>query len=161
MSSVGGPFCLYRLFDADGDLLYVGATKKLQARMAAHRRSQTWWEDVDEAATRVEWHASPQDAAAAEQAAIREERPAWNRSGRNSPAIRYSPRSHSVRDKPIPAESAKALKEWAEKVASSIQNRNAAIIHALENGATVPEIVELTGLSRGRIYQIKDEMAAR
>lgn len=58
----------------------------------------------------------------------------------------------------ISEENAATLKTWAESVKGSIEGRNAAIVHALENGATVPEIVELTGLSRGRIYQIKDEM---
>lgn len=53
------------------------------------------------------------------------------------------------------------LRDWSENVKGSIEGRNKAIVQALEIGATVPEIVALTGLTRGRIYQIKAEAEKR
>lgn len=57
----------------------------------------------------------------------------------------------------IADENAAILKDWADNVKTSIANRNNAIRQALKLGATVDEIVKLTGLTRARIYQIKDE----
>jgi hypothetical protein len=56
----------------------------------------------------------------------------------------------------ISDENAAILKDWADNVKTSIQNRDKAIRHALKLGATVAEIVKLTGLTRARIYQIRD-----
>lgn len=56
----------------------------------------------------------------------------------------------------ISDENATILKDWADNVKTSIQGRNDAIRHALQLGAKVSEIVALTGLTRARIYQIKD-----
>lgn len=38
---------LYRLFNSADELLYVGITKDLLSRLAAHRDWQPWWSDVD------------------------------------------------------------------------------------------------------------------
>lgn len=56
----------------------------------------------------------------------------------------------------ITDENAATLKDWADNVKTSIKNRDKAIVHALKLGATVAEIVNLTGLTRARIYQIKE-----
>jgi hypothetical protein len=54
----------------------------------------------------------------------------------------------------ITDDDAATLKDWTDNVKGSIEGRNKAIIHAIRLGATVPEIVKITGLTRGRIYQI-------
>jgi DNA-directed RNA polymerase specialized sigma subunit len=59
----------------------------------------------------------------------------------------------------ITDENATILKDWAENVKESLDQRNKAIVHALKLGATVAEIVKLTGLTRARIYQIKKPFA--
>jgi hypothetical protein len=56
----------------------------------------------------------------------------------------------------ISEENAAILKDWADNARTSVDERNKAIIHALKLGATVAEVVKLTGLTRARIYQIKD-----
>lgn len=57
----------------------------------------------------------------------------------------------------ISDENAATLKDWADSISAGIVGRNAAIKQLLGDGATVAEIVTITGLSRARIYQIKDE----
>lgn len=58
------PWSVYRLFAADGSLLYVGSTNDLERRLAEHRRKQSWgdqiatwtedWPHMREAAYRIE-----------------------------------------------------------------------------------------------------------
>lgn len=56
----------------------------------------------------------------------------------------------------ISDENAAAIKDAADNMKIDISNRNTAIRHALKHGATVGEVVRLTGLTRARIYQIRD-----
>ena len=37
---------LYRLYDDDGELLYVGITDSPGTRMAQHKAQKAWWGDV-------------------------------------------------------------------------------------------------------------------
>lgn len=55
------------------------------------------------------------------------------------------------------------LADWAESVRDAeaaakhnAKGRDKAIRKAIEQGVTVPRIVKATGLTRGRIYQIRD-----
>ncbi|MFJ6348634.1 DUF6907 domain-containing protein [Streptomyces sp. NPDC092046] len=71
---------LYRLYDADDRLLYIGITKNLEQRWTGHRHSATsskWWPDVVRKV--IEWHPSQEAADAAETAAIETEEPLHNR----------------------------------------------------------------------------------
>lgn len=73
------PTTLYRFFDADGQLLYVGITDRRRARWHEHATTKTWW-DTAAAATLVHFD-SREEAERAETEAIRTEAPRWNRSG--------------------------------------------------------------------------------
>jgi predicted GIY-YIG superfamily endonuclease len=70
---------LYRFYDADDALLYVGITVDPEARWADHERLKPWWPDV--ARETVDWHETRTLALAAELAAIRAERPRYNVNG--------------------------------------------------------------------------------
>lgn len=67
---------LYRFFDADDRLLYVGITGRSVARWAEHSKSKPWWPQV--VRTTVEHHADRAAALEAERAAIKVERPEHN-----------------------------------------------------------------------------------
>jgi hypothetical protein len=71
------PTGLYRLFDRDGEPVYFGIGVDPVQRMKAHRR-RSWWPEVDESRTLVEWFDNREAAEAAELAAIRAERPRHN-----------------------------------------------------------------------------------
>lgn len=77
---------LYRFFDADGRLLYVGITYRMPDRMSSHRRTKPW--DEVKSIT-VERYPDRASAAAAEVKAIREEKPLWNvvHAGPNRPEL--------------------------------------------------------------------------
>lgn len=67
---------LYRLFDTDGSLLYVGITNDPEVRWKAHSYKKPWWPEVVEKA--VLWFDDRMAAATAEARAIRLETPRWN-----------------------------------------------------------------------------------
>lgn len=67
---------LYRMFHADGDLLYVGLTKNPAARFKQHADSKDWWTTV--AQITVEHFSTREELAIAEVAAIRNEHPRHN-----------------------------------------------------------------------------------
>lgn len=68
---------LYRLFDTEGRLLYVGIAFNPDSRWAGHSASKSWWPDVAE--KRIEWHETRSAAVAAERAAIAAELPLYNK----------------------------------------------------------------------------------
>lgn len=70
------PTSLYRLFDAEGSLLYVGITVHFLQRVQQHSVGQTWWEEV--ARIEVEHFADRLAAGAAEIHAINTESPRYN-----------------------------------------------------------------------------------
>ena len=67
---------LYRYFDAEGRLLYVGISFSAIARAAQHREDKGWWQDV--ARMHVEHLPTRSDAVNAERHAIRTEQPLHN-----------------------------------------------------------------------------------
>lgn len=73
------PTALYRFFDADGALLYVGITADLEQRWTKHQSEKPWWPDVAEKT--VAWHDDRPSALAAELEAIKTEAPRYNVAG--------------------------------------------------------------------------------
>lgn len=81
--------CVYRLFDADGVLLYVGASWNPKTRIFNHK-DKPWWSQV--AKSTIEWHPDRFTALRFEAKAIVEESPLYNVMGVDPDAVR-SPRS--------------------------------------------------------------------
>lgn len=73
---------VYRFFDADGQLLYLGITHDLEERWKAHERNQPWWLDVSR--REFTWCESRADAELIEVTATAAERPRYDRSGRRA-----------------------------------------------------------------------------
>lgn len=67
---------LYRFYNAEGHLLYVGITSNPPARFSQHRQQKQWWSDV--ATIQLEQFADRDQLAAAEIKAIRQEKPLHN-----------------------------------------------------------------------------------
>lgn len=67
---------LYRFFNADGDLLYVGMTKNPGQRLAGHSSNQSWWREV--ANVTMEHCDTRAALKRAERDAIRNESPKYN-----------------------------------------------------------------------------------
>ena len=71
---------VYRCFDADGRLIYVGSTANLFGRLEQHRATSWWAPQVDRVQASV--YLNGVEARAIERKAIREEQPRWNKAGR-------------------------------------------------------------------------------
>lgn len=67
---------LYRFFNTDGLLLYIGITENVEQRWATHAARKSWWPEV--ANKTVEWCADRTEALAKEKAAIVAETPLYN-----------------------------------------------------------------------------------
>ena len=72
---------VYRAYNADGDLLYIGSTICLEMRLTHHAGHTRWWFQAKR--WTFERHATEADARAAELAAIGSEMPRWNIRGRS------------------------------------------------------------------------------
>ncbi|MCX4750949.1 hypothetical protein OG455_41445 [Kitasatospora sp. NBC_01287] len=72
------PTALYRFYDADDALLYVGITHDLRTRWSTHRYYQPWWHLV--ARKTYEWYEDRSLAGAAEKAAVEHEKPRFDAS---------------------------------------------------------------------------------
>lgn len=85
---------LYRFFDANGDLLYVGISLSALQRASEHRSDKGWWRDVTR--MEVEHHdVDRADLEFMEKEAIRNERPRHNKA--RSPHAEYHHRSRIAR----------------------------------------------------------------
>jgi predicted GIY-YIG superfamily endonuclease len=72
-----GRVAVYRYYDKDGALLYVGSARDPQKRYNQHRSTAwRWWWDI--AKTRVTWHQTREDAENEERRVYAEESPIHN-----------------------------------------------------------------------------------
>src|SRR5436190_14951554 len=76
---------LYRLYDADDRLLYVGVSNDPPYRMAQHAKDKPWWPTV--ATQKLEWLDTREEAFDAEKLAIFTERPKYNHVHNPSPIL--------------------------------------------------------------------------
>lgn len=68
---------LYRLYDTDGQLLYVGITNNVKKRWRAHEKDKAWWSEVTHKT--IEWFETRKSAERVEKVEIEEEEPLYNR----------------------------------------------------------------------------------
>jgi hypothetical protein len=80
---------LYRHYDAEGNLLYVGISLSPISRTSQHAQTAEWFNDV--ARIDIEWHGDRKSAVDAERAAIRSEDPAFNVADRKPCAATFVP----------------------------------------------------------------------
>lgn len=87
-------FILYRIYDASGVLLYVGATTKPSARVHTHSVTQPWWDDA--ARIDLQHFGALDELNSAERAAIESEKPRHNvlHSGKPAPWTKKPRRPH-------------------------------------------------------------------
>ena|SRR5688572_11108844 len=74
---------LYRHFDCDGTLLYVGISMRALVRLASHKATSEWFGDISR--VQIETFPSRQEAEEAERNAIETENPVFNLKGSVKP----------------------------------------------------------------------------
>ena len=93
-SSLSAPLDLqqmYRLYNAEGDLLYLGISYSALARIAQHSKSQAWWAAVVRIEVESFTMVSRRTMETAEREAIIREQPLYNKhhAGSHRPASRF------------------------------------------------------------------------
>lgn len=73
---------LYRTFDAERRLLYVGISQRWQARLQRHSSTSPWYQYVEDLT--VHYYRDRPSARAAELRALETEAPLWNKDGNTS-----------------------------------------------------------------------------
>lgn len=68
---------LYRHYDVNNNLLYVGISLSTAARLSTHKNTSAWFEKIT--TIRIERFATRQEAIEAEEKTIRNEKPLYNR----------------------------------------------------------------------------------
>lgn len=126
---------MYRCFDAEGRLLYVGQTEHPRARLRQHRVSQPWWGEVVD--VRVEEHPDRAAALAVEAEAIRCELPVHNKAGRRLPEIL-----------------AGQVREAAVRVQETLEERDALVVAAVRAGGSLREVGVLAGLTHAGVRDV-------
>ncbi len=102
-----GPFAVYRMFNAAGDLLYIGQSNQPHARVGQLSWSHEWISEV--CSMKVEWLPTRADALAAEARAIKAELPRYN--------VTHNPAPTAPRKKQI---AGPILREWLERTGISM-----------------------------------------
>lgn len=72
----GGPTAVYRLYDSDSQLLYVGVSNNLANRFRWHAREKAWWPQIT--FRTIVWHETRLGALSEEASAIGYESPEFN-----------------------------------------------------------------------------------
>jgi hypothetical protein len=70
---------VYRFYDSDNALIYVGITNNPVKRWALHAYQKSWWGDVT--LREVEWFSTREEAEVVESEQINAHRPKWNMDG--------------------------------------------------------------------------------
>lgn len=156
---------LYRMYDADGALLYIGVSLNVAQRMGQHRAEKPWWTDI--ARIDLEHHVSRRAVLQAEQRAILSEGPLYNVALVPRPALVV------VRDAGIDVEEKRAAelrtdadaslttvcaaRQAAEaELADARREEAESVVAALDSGLRQAEIVRLSGYTRETIRRLAD-----
>lgn len=152
---------VYQLRDTSGEVLYVGATRDLKARLARHRRTKPWWHEVDTEQTTATEYATAWDGSEAERALISALNPRHNRAGVDGSMIGHIPypavRPAGLIPRRIVAvlEAQNRQREVAAEQEACHARLKAAVLHAAANGSSVRKLAAFTGLSTNTISRWK------
>ena len=89
---MSGDCALYRYFDAEQVLLYVGISGELAVREQAHVDRSEWMNFA--ASSTIERHETPEEVRGAESEAIKAEHPIFNKHHNNTPAAKARLRAY-------------------------------------------------------------------
>lgn len=135
---------LYRMFDADGRLLYVGITIDIVSRFRDHRSIKPWWPDIQ--TIQLEHFPDRPAARAAELKAITTEFPCYN--------VADTVRRRTPRTAAAVAVRAQTKRELDEATAELHE----AIVDDLDDGHAQIELAKLARVSRERIRLIANDV---
>lgn len=140
------PHVLYRMRNTEKDLLYVGISNDPKSRWEDHAEGKSWWLEV--ASVEIEHFANREDVERAEREAIDLEKPRYNIAHRKvaTPAELHAILLELQTNERVYLEAIIRRKEVVKRV----------LALPVDQRPTVKRMTEVTGLSRQRLYQIRD-----
>lgn len=138
-----GTTVLYRLFDADSKLLYVGISHHPRTRFGQHAADKPWWPDVVNAS--FDWYSTRAEAMLREQIAIENEAPLHN--------TKFRPESP-----PLPPGGHVNSMEWyrlCDAYRSAYKALAAAVVAEAEKGTDLSRIARSVDWTREYIGKIR------
>jgi DNA-binding transcriptional regulator YhcF (GntR family)/predicted GIY-YIG superfamily endonuclease len=162
-ASLEGPTAVYRLYDAAGQLLYVGISKNLEQRWYDHSLKKLWWHRVVD--KKVDWYDSRSEALIAEEETERLEGP------RYCDAARFGPGWHSierVQDPSLQEATDSLAQHFREAIvrgdyapgAKMPSDRKLAETHQVSISMVTSALGQLTGKD-GLVWRVTDGYAVR
>lgn len=145
-SEAAGRTALYRLYDADDQLLYVGISLNPASRWTQHANDKSWWQDI--ARTDVEWLPSREEALGAEVRSIQTEQPLHNVVNARVTRPEIEP--------PAPGQPEVGVPEAAKRLGTSRQN----VLRMCLDGRISARYDKAPGLKRGR-WRVPEEEVDR
>ena len=116
----GDPTAVYRLYAADGTLLYIGVTRNIPERFYQHEVYKRWWPLVFRKT--MAWYGSRDAALSAEAEAIVSETPVYNVAGVSSEEDSV-PKTGRCRNWSVSVKDAEArLSEWGKDLGNREQD---------------------------------------
>jgi hypothetical protein len=149
---------LYRLFDSEGRLLYVGIAFDPQARWLGHSSTKSWWNEVER--REVEWHDTRSHALAVESNVILNEAPLYNIAGAEEPPPPVPPKmrkTRSAHSDQADRELSAAGKRWHRSKAALKEadaELRAVLAEGRRQGIPLARLAELTGFTREWVAKI-------
>jgi hypothetical protein len=134
---------LYRLYDGQGRLLYVGISSFPTTRLEEHARTKPWWPEV--AYRSIEWFETGDLAREIEKAVISSERPLHNYLDSRIPTP-SAHRSEGAASEGL-QEAAERFIESRRRLDADREHLNRLIFDARQAGMTRAEVVRTTGLN--------------
>jgi predicted GIY-YIG superfamily endonuclease len=141
---------VYRLYDDNGRLLYVGTSVDPQERWEQHARNKLWWSSVSRAS--VEWYATRTEAMAAERAAIQGESPLFNDKATDDEMVIPYQGNRG------PSEETK-LRRASNEYRRSLDRLAVATNRAALTGMPVASIAQSAGLSEDNVHELAHHLA--
>ena len=132
---------IYRLYDTDDTLLYVGITADLGIRWDNHSRKKPWWPRV--ARKHVIWHDSRTAALANESKAIIVEKPLYNVLGSDNPPPRGDPSRPGTRAPVVGMTAEEARRKFADLL-NEVGFQGESIL-ITRHGKPIAKLVPVTG----------------
>lgn len=149
---------LYRLFDAEGRLLYVGIAYNPRARWLGHSSTKPWWKQV--ARREVEWHETRSAALGAEAEAIVNERPLYNIAGAGElppPIPRKQRKARTSAPDAADKELTAAGRQWHRSKAALKEadaELRALLVEGRRQGIPLVRLAELSGFTREWVAKV-------
>lgn len=161
-----GAAAVYRFFDTDGSLLYVGSTVNPPQRWSSHKGTKDWWPFVT--AYTLTWWPTAERAYVEEYKAIRTEQPKhnqlgvfpfWEKRPVSEEAQRVAEALAAVEEIEDPERRARAISEvtafQSQRAARWRELRQEAVLEMRGRGVSYRKIATLLGVSLGTVQDLE------